>query len=115
MRLKAALLAQIGKLQLPTNFLDDLINQLGGPDAVAECTGRKGRVVADASGRCAHLDIKTQKPYPKNPMRYKLASRSQALTLSVQVRVSHSIEFTPRILGSFLPGARAYAPAPSVI
>ena len=54
MRLKAALLDQIGKLQLPTNFLDELIHQLGGPDAVAECTGRKGRIVADSAGRCCY-------------------------------------------------------------
>lgn len=53
-RLKAALLDQIGKLQLPTNFLDELIHQLGGPDAVAECTGRKGRIVADSAGRCCY-------------------------------------------------------------
>ena len=49
--LQKALLEQIEGLQLPTNFLDELIRELGGPDAVAECTGRKGRVVADHSGR----------------------------------------------------------------
>jgi C-terminal domain on Strawberry notch homologue len=29
-----------------------LIQELGGQHAVAEMTGRKGRIVADASGRC---------------------------------------------------------------
>jgi len=51
MALQQALLEQIEQLQLPTNFLDELIWELGGPDTVAECTGRKGRVVADHSGR----------------------------------------------------------------
>ena len=49
--LQKALLERIDDLQLPTNFLDELIHELGGPDAVAECTGRKGRIVADHSGR----------------------------------------------------------------
>lgn len=32
-------------LQLPANFLDVLIDELGGAAAVVEMTGRKGRVV----------------------------------------------------------------------
>lgn len=45
--LKDALLEQINVLgkQLPPNTLDQLIAELGGPDQVAEMTGRKGRVV----------------------------------------------------------------------
>lgn len=34
-----------------------LIQELGGQHAVAEMTGRKGRIVADASGRCATIDL----------------------------------------------------------
>lgn len=40
--LRMRLLAQIDDLQLPTNPLDTLIDELGGPDAVAEMTGARG-------------------------------------------------------------------------
>ena len=39
---RAALLAAIAAADLPCNFLDQLIHELGGPDAVAEMTGRWG-------------------------------------------------------------------------
>lgn len=44
-QMRQALLAKVAGLQLPANFLDVLIDELGGAAAVAEMTGRKGRVV----------------------------------------------------------------------
>lgn len=49
--LKEELLARIQALELPPNFLDELIDELGGKGAVAEMTGRKGRVVRDVAKR----------------------------------------------------------------
>lgn len=51
--IKDRLLAQIEQLgaNLPPNTLDQLIDELGGPENVAEMTGRKGRVVQNDNGQ----------------------------------------------------------------
>lgn len=43
--IKRKLLDVIGKMKLPGNFLDVLIDELGGKSKVAEMTGRKARIV----------------------------------------------------------------------
>jgi hypothetical protein len=50
--MKDGLLKKIEKLgdRLPPNTLDQLIDELGGPENVAEMTGRKGRVVQSEDG-----------------------------------------------------------------
>ncbi|XP_042833452.1 protein strawberry notch homolog 2 isoform X3 [Panthera tigris] len=54
-RLRQDLLAKVRALgrELPVNTLDELIDQLGGPEHVAEMTGRKGRVVSRPDGTVA--------------------------------------------------------------
>lgn len=44
------MLRAIAGLDLPNNPLDQLIDMLGGPAAVAEMTGRKGRLVRRKTG-----------------------------------------------------------------
>ena len=47
---KSALLERISHMDLPANFLDELVDELGGVRAVAEMTGRRGRVVRNRAG-----------------------------------------------------------------
>lgn len=50
-RAKATLLERVEALALPENSLDLLIDRFGGPDAVAEMTGRSNRVVRGRDGK----------------------------------------------------------------
>jgi len=48
--------------KLPSNTLDDLIDRLGGPDKVAEMTGRKGRIIKDADGSVTYMQRNERRP-----------------------------------------------------
>lgn len=48
---KNHILETIRALDLPNNPLDDIIDQIGGPDRVAEMTGRRGMLVRASSGK----------------------------------------------------------------
>ena len=48
--MRRQLLRKLSRLKLPGNPLDDLLEQLGGPDRVSEMTGRKGRLVRNGAG-----------------------------------------------------------------
>ena len=50
-RIRRQLLRKLEKLKLPENPLDELLHALGGPEAVSEMTGRKGRLVLGVGGQ----------------------------------------------------------------
>jgi len=49
------LLERAKKLKLPRNPLDDLVERLGGPDAVAEMTGRQRRMELQPRGGYSYV------------------------------------------------------------
>lgn len=51
-QMKEEMLKRVDTLaqNLPANTLDQLIDELGGPENVSEMTGRKGRIVQDEKG-----------------------------------------------------------------
>ncbi|XP_017116096.1 protein strawberry notch isoform X1 [Drosophila elegans] len=63
--MKEELLRKIERLgsRLPPNTLDQLIDELGGPDNVAEMTGRRGRVVQNDEGNIQY-ESRTESDVP---------------------------------------------------
>eukprot|EP00889_Picochlorum_renovo_P002185 jgi/Picre1/29215/NNA_004607.t1 len=55
----------VKKMDLPANPLDSLIDNLGGPDKVAELTGRKGGLYMDDYGQVAYKDRGVSDEYAK--------------------------------------------------
>lgn len=52
-------------LDLPANPLDSLIHNLGGPDSVAELTGRKGGIFFDDDGQAEYKERRPDEIYSK--------------------------------------------------
>ncbi|EEC05921.1 conserved hypothetical protein, partial [Ixodes scapularis] len=63
--MKQTLLERLERLgeKLPPNTLDQLIDELGGPNCVAEMTGRRGRVVSTAKGT-VHYEPRSEVDVP---------------------------------------------------
>ena len=65
-QMKAEILQKIEALGriLPPNTLDQLIDELGGPENVAEMTGRKGRVVQDQTSGDVRYESRSEQDVP---------------------------------------------------
>jgi hypothetical protein len=97
------LLAKISALHLPANFLDVLIDELGGPKAVAEMTGRKGRVVRHVSAGGRQQVVYELRAKPDSSEMDSLNGRhpphaSHLTLLSVLTRVMHPMFAMPCLI-----------------
>ncbi|GMH33357.1 hypothetical protein BSKO_01191 [Bryopsis sp. KO-2023] len=57
-QMREALLNTVDRLDLPSNFLDELVDKLGGVKCVAEMTGRRGRIVREGRRKIFRLRAK---------------------------------------------------------
>lgn len=97
-QLKQDLLAKVLVLgrELPVNTLDELIDQLGGPEHVAEMTGRKGRVVSRSDGTVAfesraeqglsidHVNLREKERFMKGEKLVAIISEASSSGVSLQ-------------------------------
>ncbi|XP_075592491.1 protein strawberry notch homolog 2 isoform X1 [Balearica regulorum gibbericeps] len=97
-KMKQDLLAKVKALgkELPLNTLDELINHFGGPEHVAEMTGRKGRVVCRPDG-CVmfesraeqglsidHVNLKEKERFMKGEKLVAIISEASSSGISLQ-------------------------------
>ncbi|XP_064030834.1 protein strawberry notch homolog 2 isoform X2 [Pogoniulus pusillus] len=97
-KMKQELLAKVRALgkELPLNTLDELINHFGGPEHVAEMTGRKGRVVSRADGSVVfesraeqglsidHVNLKEKERFMKGEKLVAIISEASSSGISLQ-------------------------------
>jgi len=109
-RLVKQLRGKLKKLSLPNNPLDTLINELGGPEKVAEMTGRKGRLVKNSAGNMIyqrrndgerdaqgkkvsmeHLNVEERKNFQEGRKLVAIISEaaSSGISLQADLRVSN--------------------------
>ncbi|KFP63885.1 Protein strawberry notch 2, partial [Cariama cristata] len=97
-KMKQDLLAKVKALgkELPLNTLDELINHFGGPEHVAEMTGRKGRVVCRPDGTVMfesraeqglsidHVNLKEKERFMKGEKLVAIISEASSSGISLQ-------------------------------
>ncbi|XP_010000137.1 PREDICTED: protein strawberry notch homolog 2 [Chaetura pelagica] len=97
-KMKQDLLAKVKALgkELPLNTLDELINHFGGPEHVAEMTGRKGRVVCRPDGAVVfesraeqglsidHVNLKEKERFMKGEKLVAIISEASSSGISLQ-------------------------------
>ncbi|PKU38169.1 hypothetical protein llap_11530 [Limosa lapponica baueri] len=97
-KMKQDLLAKVKALgkELPLNTLDELINHFGGPEHVAEMTGRKGRVVCRPDGSVVfesraeqglsidHVNLKEKERFMKGEKLVAIISEASSSGISLQ-------------------------------
>ncbi|KAM6235824.1 protein strawberry notch homolog 2 isoform 2-T2 [Porphyrio hochstetteri] len=97
-KMKQDLLTKVKALgkELPLNTLDELINHFGGPEHVAEMTGRKGRVVCRPDGCVVfesraeqglsidHVNLKEKERFMKGEKLVAIISEASSSGISLQ-------------------------------
>ena len=87
MEMKREILSKVeslGKI-LPPNTLDQLIDELGGPENVAEMTGRKGRVVQDQVSGDVRYESRSEADIPLETLNLTEKDRFMAAEKDVAI------------------------------
>lgn len=105
--MKEELLTQIERLgeRLPPNTLDQLIDELGGPENVAEMTGRKGRVVQTEDGSIQY-ESRSEADVPLETLNLTEKQRSakiqnQQINISISFKITKIISFFKNLSNLF--------------
>eukprot|EP00198_Chlamydomonas_reinhardtii_P004217 XP_001693553.1 predicted protein [Chlamydomonas reinhardtii] len=81
--MREELLQAVSGLQLPPNFLDLIIDELGGPGQVAEMTGRKGRIVRVQPNDMDSLNITEKDAFLRGSKRVAVISDAASTGISL--------------------------------
>lgn len=120
-QIKDRLLAQIEVLgnSLPPNTLDQLIDELGGPENVAEMTGRKGRVVQNDNGQVQYesrsetdvpleiLNVREKERFMAGEKDVAIISEAASSGISLQVRRILSFDLGNGLVSGFFSHVNA--------
>ncbi|KAG8126982.1 hypothetical protein E2320_022143 [Naja naja] len=126
--MKQELLSQVKELgkELPLNTLDELIDYFGGPEKVAEMTGRKGRVVRRPGGSVVfesraeqglsidHVNLKEKERFMNGDKLVAIISEASSSGISLQADRRYGIKALDKVLRTIFQQTDSKVPVPKI-